>query len=524
MTYHFKSTLAFSPAELTHRHRNTPYTPCVACRASRAVMARATFGSVLLVVAMATLGWLCSKVCSFELWALFSGISGLLLMWCLAQRPLLCVSFLYLCGCGVLLVRETVLIFTGQVPCGLVTFGDQCTDTQCVKKNYVLFFEAGCAEYACVHTERQEVQSVFTIDPQTLHSFWVLTGLCLSWAAVCLSARSMLRWMARSYGAYAVNEHSLKIARYTAVVLLVPPTYGTCAMSALRVITINREDTWTAESMMDVAELFSACALYAFQRLLVVYVDCLSPSLSLERTLDQGDVDIKNSFKLQRSFQSVMSLGIKQYVVLAFACNLFLVAVKAWDVLQPASCQEALAFIAHRGFPHHSISLAVSEQKLNQSLHTRATSLACEDVWNSSSLMIMTADFFTCSIALYAILQYEHAFNEVLHAVNPFWKFWGVKGLLSVNFLQSTILAAVSWMTSSDAAGFVATLLNYHLLCAESFVLALLNISAYAVQDEEEKTSDAPMEDVPDEIEGTQMTCLKDPEQPDPQAGRSTLW
>ncbi|CAK9035611.1 unnamed protein product [Durusdinium trenchii] len=428
MTYHFKSTLAFSPAELTHRHRNTPYTPCVACRASRAVMARATFGSVLLVVAMATLGWLCSKVCSFELWALFSGISGLLLT-----------------------LSSNNGERTGkgrQVPCGLVTFGDQCTDTQCVKKSLGPF------------RERQEVQSVFTIDPQTLHSFWVLTGLCLSWAAVCLSARSMLRWMARSYGAYAVNEHSLKIARYTAVVLLVPPTYGTCAMSALRVITINREDTWTAESMMDVAELFSACALYAFQRLLVVYVDCLSPSLSLERTLDQGDVDIKNSFKLQRSFQSVMSLGIKQYVVLAFACNLFLVAVKAWDVLQPASCQEALAFIAHRGFPHHSISLAVSEQKLNQSLHTRATSLACEDVWNSSSLMIMTADFFTCSIALYAILQYEHAFNEVLHAVNPFWKFWGVKGLLSVNFLQSTILAAVSWMTSSDAAGFVATLLS----------------------------------------------------------------
>lgn len=24
---------------------------------------------------------------------------------------------------------------TGQVPCGLVTFGDQCTDTQCVKKS-----------------------------------------------------------------------------------------------------------------------------------------------------------------------------------------------------------------------------------------------------------------------------------------------------------------------------------------------------------------------------------------------------
>ena len=144
--------------------------------------------------------------------------------------------------------------------------------------------------------ERQEVQSVFTIPTQTLHTFWVLTGLCLSWGAVCLSARSVLRWMARSY-AFAANDQSLKIAQYTAVVLLLPPTYGACALSALRVITTNREDTWTAESMMDVSELFSACALYAFQRLLVVYVNCLSPSLSLERSYDDGPLDMKNSTK-----------------------------------------------------------------------------------------------------------------------------------------------------------------------------------------------------------------------------------
>lgn len=70
------------------------------------------------------------------------------------------------------------------------------------------------------------------------------------------------------------------------------------------------------------------------------------------------------------------------------------------------------------------------------------------------------ADFFTCSIALFAVLQYERAFNNVLHPVNPFWKFWGVKGLLSVNFLQGTVLAIVSWATANDDTGFVATLLK----------------------------------------------------------------
>jgi hypothetical protein len=34
-----------------------------------------------------------------------------------------------------------------------------------------------------------------------------------------------------------------------------------------------------------------------------------------------------------------MSLGIKQYVVLAFSCNFILVAVKGWDWLQPSSCK-----------------------------------------------------------------------------------------------------------------------------------------------------------------------------------------
>lgn len=42
-------------------------------------------------------------------------------------------------------------------------------------------------------------------------------------------------------------------------------------------------------------------------------------------------------FHLQ--FAEVMSLGIKQYVVLAFSCNFILVAVKGWDWLQPSSCK-----------------------------------------------------------------------------------------------------------------------------------------------------------------------------------------
>ena len=47
-------------------------------------------------------------------------------------------------------------------------------------------------------------------------------------------------------------------------------------------------------------------------------------------------------FPFNGIFGQVMSLGIKQYVVLAFCCNFFLVAVKAWDWLQPSSCEAGI--------------------------------------------------------------------------------------------------------------------------------------------------------------------------------------
>ena len=158
-------------------------------------MSRILCGLLLLSVSFA--GWLSSSLCSFECWALFAGITVLLLLWCICRTPLLCVSMCYFLCCSVLLVRETILIFTGSVPCGLVTFGDECIDTQCVKKNYVFFFEAGCASYHCVRTERQEVGSVFRVPTESLQTFWLLTGLCLAWGATLLSGRSLLRWMAQ---------------------------------------------------------------------------------------------------------------------------------------------------------------------------------------------------------------------------------------------------------------------------------------------------------------------------------------
>ncbi|CAE7206391.1 unnamed protein product [Symbiodinium pilosum] len=303
-----------------------------------------------------------------------------------------------------------------------------------VAKSYFLFFETGCAKHKCIRSERLEVQSVFKVYGDYSAKVWLITGLAFAWGTLLLTALQVRQWMTPVFGLLQPDRgHS--IARLTAVVLLLPATYGVCAAGALRVITTNREDTWTAEALMDVAELFSAIALYSFQRLLIVYVDVLhadSPKAAVKAEPDQ----------IRHSFQKVMSVGIQQYVVLQFACNSILVAVKAWDWVHPSSCEDALQGMMGYVFPRHNISLAVNEAKLRDTIHTRTSSLACEDVWNAISLLMVVADFFTCSIALFAVLQYEHAFSDALRPVRPFWKFWGVKGLLSVNFMQTSILTA----------------------------------------------------------------------------------
>jgi len=245
-------------------------------------------------------------------------------------------------------------------------------------------------------------------------------------------------------------------------------------------------------------------ALYAFQRLLTLYVDAAAPATEAL----PGAAGSKDSGRLKRGFQQLIAVGIKQYVVLVFGCNALLVVVKAWDRLYPSSCEAALADVARAWFPRHEISLRLSEAALDLSQHTRSSSMACEDVWNSVSLLLVVADFFTCSIALFAIFQYEHAFSELLRPSRPFWKLWGVKGLLSVNFLQTVVLAAVGLLAGARSTKYFRSFLGFYLTCIEAFLLAALNIFAYpppaqyrwnpAAQDmEEESSGKEPGEEAP---------------------------
>merc|ERR1719313_2823456 len=100
-----------------------------------------------------------------------------------------------------------------------------------------------------------------------------------------------------------------------------------------------------------------------------------------------------------------------------------------------------------------------SQQMFNQG------SAACADLWNVASLLMVVANFFTCSIALFAIWTYERTFADLFHPMKPFWKFWGVKGLLSIGWLQASVLMAAGFLAEggkmSDET--FRTFLNYFL-------------------------------------------------------------
>merc|ERR1712187_101352 len=172
---------------------------------------------------------------------------------------------------------------------------------------------------------------------------------------------------------------------------------------------------------------------------------------------------------LRRSFQELIYAGIMQYVVLVFASNFIQVCAKLWDYWHPNSCHDALLWIATVLFPHHQMSLRVDE-----TLDDHSGAATCEDLWNAVASSMVIANFFTCSIALFAIFKYERAFADLLESTRPFWKFWGVKGLLSVNYLQ-TIVLRFCWVGSHRRC----ILIKFFLLCVESLVLAGVNVFAY---------------------------------------------
>lgn len=447
----------------------------------------------------AFLGWWLQKECISELGAMLAAEVLLIMCWSCARRPLIGFTYLYMLGCFVLLVRETQLTISGRLPCGLSTFGLSCVERTCVEYNRIpiIGIRTSCARRECIR--EVEVEQSHVYFSQDSFTKWSGTALVTVWIAFAISARQLLRWRFRARIQFPCNtwpaDNAGREMEYISVILMVPVTYGVCALHALRVLSVNHEDTWQAEGMMSAAELYSALSLFAFQRLLQIYVKSCGTNLWSEgeaaavdtevATHDCPECDIKADMlkqqaNLRNHFQELVAAGLKQYVVLVFGCNALEMVAKTWNWLYPSYCRTTLSLVAAMWFPHHEISLTLNATMMHHNRHFRSSSLACEDLWNTVSLLMVVANFFTCSIALFAVLKYEQTFSKLLKPMSPFWKFWGVKGLLSVNFLQRLVLMAAGFVgKDAKLSKEFRTFLNFYLICVEVMALAFLNGFAY---------------------------------------------
>ena len=70
------------------------------------------------------------------------------------------------------------------------------------------------------------------------------------------------------------------------------------------------------------------------------------------------------------------------------------------------------------------------------------TCTSCNELYDQNiHLAAGAVNFILCSFALAFVFTFEHSFDEYLSRIGPFWKFWGVKGVVSVTYFQWLVLS-----------------------------------------------------------------------------------
>lgn len=106
--------------------------------------------------------------------------------------------------------------------------------------------------------------------------------------------------------------------------------------------------------------------------------------------------------------------------------------------------------------------------------------MSCND-WYSGDIypVTMSVLYILCCLALIMVVTFERAFKDYLHKIEPYWKFWGVKIVVSVTYFQSTLISHFFGLTEPDISKF-----NSLLCCVELPLLCVLHAKcAYPLGD-----------------------------------------
>lgn len=220
--------------------------------------------------------------------------------------------------------------------------------------------------------------------------------------------------------------------------VLLPVNYGFVCSLCVRILKLqpDHQNRTLVSAVMESADIWEAWALWSVLELFVRVVEVTS-SRDKRR---QGDTEYLEAVK---AFKSLSLQGVKSWVfilTLTIMVNVFMKGIVG--VLAPTLCFS-----------------------MTKSCHS------CED-WYVSNVETAAESvlFILCSFALVFVFTFERVFSEALHDIQPFWKFWGVKGVVSVTYFQ--------WLVIKYGLSYDEThlyLLHTFLCCVEMPLLAILH-------------------------------------------------
>mmetsp|Transcript_56181 Transcript_56181/g.176392 ORF Transcript_56181/g.176392 Transcript_56181/m.176392 type:complete len:437 (+) Transcript_56181:138-1448(+) len=217
-------------------------------------------------------------------------------------------------------------------------------------------------------------------------------------------------------------------------VLFLPVSFGLLALHCIRILPDRGgRDLWGATATLDAAEVWESWALWSFQTLFMRYVE----------GSEEAQVPLYPHFK------QLCLLGVQQYVVFNFASNAFEFVWREVDRHDPKLCGR---------------------------LWGRETA-TCEQDFNKVEDYLVGALWYSCTIAIYSIVSFERAMSRSLHPIDPVWKFWGAKLIVSIAGVQRLVLFALTKVRLVTDA--FAWYVHAYLLCFETLFLSAIHFRAY---------------------------------------------
>lgn len=232
--------------------------------------------------------------------------------------------------------------------------------------------------------------------------------------------------------------------------VLLPVNYGFFCSLCVRILKLqgNHQAREMVNALLESADIWEAWALWSVLGLFVRVVE-FNASQDANR---RHDVDYQ---RFITHFKGLSLQGVKLWVMILFVTIVFNVMMEGVvSILAPTWC-----------------------------FHTYNACQTCEE-WYSANYKLAASSvlYILCCFALVFVFTFERVFQEYLHDIKPVWKFWGVKGVVSVTYFQYLVLNYGLRLGPADA-----TLWHCLLCCIEMPLLSILHSTkAYPCREGEE--------------------------------------